>query len=786
MNFYTLSNQFMYHSNSRGISMIVSYNMKTAISSIIISCFISSCKTPNQLETPVHLKNQSTQLQKNYVILYVWDGLRPDVLLDPKAQKSIPNLIQFAKNGVEFKDNHSAYPTFTMNNSQALATGNYAGKSGFYGNVLYEPWRALNSDLYGQVENSKGNNITNSFLSPVFTQDYKILQALNQEKFDRPLVQVTTLFEQAHSAGMITAVVGKSGSAFLQDYKSSGYILDEVHAWPVSFAKELQAKNIKLPKLTQNAFKKDELTLASNNGDPTASDPIVYLNDNSKGTDPSKATKSPFNSKNEYMADVFINFILPEKKPQLSVLWLRNPDSTEHEYGPGTVPYYDALSSSDRILGKLNEKLKELGIYEKTNIIIVSDHSHSNIVASKRNDENGYPQLMYPMHKFIDDQTGGSIIGAHTIPEKKINSQNNEKILLTSGFSVSGTVRTADLITKARIKASNGNYVAAYDGGECSFNTPMGGIRNHDGTINISSPGYQKSNGICFDKDNKSVSYTSPGYLVPKDLSNKDGIEKIVVAPNGGSDYIYIPSHNPLIIHSLITFFQKRQEYSAIFLDEKRYPLGLNFPKGVLPLSYIKLENESGRNPDIVVSLTNNPNIIINGISGTEFNSSNGDWNRGEHGSFGKIDIHNTLLAYGPNFLKGIKNNLPTGNVDVAPTIAYILGLNMPNTDGRPLLEVLKESGVTQEYYNVNIQKITSTASCHLEIFEPTTHPIDFNSDSKNKFIDTGVDSFYTQLNSKIVTAKNGENFVYFDSAEAIRQKGCPNNLNAIKEHKLN
>ena len=48
---------------------------------------------------------------------------------------------------------------------------------------------------------------------------------------------------------------------------------------------------------------------------------------------------------------------------------------------------------------------------------------------------------------------------------------------------------------------------------------------------------------------------------------------------------------------------------------------------------------------------------------------------RGMHGSFSPIDVHNTLIAYGPDFREGMRDTLPTGNVDVAPTIASILGL---------------------------------------------------------------------------------------------------------------
>ncbi len=303
----------------------------------------------------------------------------------------------------------------------------------------------------------------------------------------------------------------------------------------------------------------------------------------------------------------------------------------------------------------------------------------------------------------------------------------------------------------------------------------MGGVRNEDGSLNTNSPGYNPPDGNCFDNAKLNAAYTSPSYLVPHKLSNKDGTEKIIVAANGGSDYIYIPNHDPSVMKLLVNFFQRRQEYSAIFLDETRYLLGVHFPHGALPLSYVKLENKDGRNPDIVVSMTNNPNVIVNGLHGTEFDSTNGYTERGDHGSFGKIDVHNTLLAIGPDFNSGMINYLPSGNVDVAPTIAKILDLKLKNTDGRILLESIKNSGYKQETYKVSSIEVTSSASCQLEIYEPTTHPINFSLNTKNKFIDQDLSSYYTKLTSKLLTTKEGFRYVYFDSAEAIRQKNCPN-----------
>ena len=56
--------------------------------------------------------------------------------------------------------------------------------------------------------------------------------------------------------------------------------------------------------------------------------------------------------------------------------------------------------------------------------------------------------------------------------------------------------------------------------------------------------------------------------------------------------------------------------------------------------------------------------------------------------------MHNTLIAAGPDFRRGIVDPLPTGNTDLAPTILWILGVKPPKTmDGRVLHEALVNGG---------------------------------------------------------------------------------------------
>jgi arylsulfatase A-like enzyme len=70
------------------------------------------------------------------------------------------------------------------------------------------------------------------------------------------------------------------------------------------------------------------------------------------------------------------------------------------------------------------------------------------------------------------------------------------------------------------------------------------------------------------------------------------------------------------------------------------------------------------------------------------------DWQRaagkGTHATLSRFDMHNTLIAAGPDFKRGVTNELPTGNIDLAPTILQILGIKPTSKmDGRILTEAM-------------------------------------------------------------------------------------------------
>jgi len=181
-------------------------------------------------------------------------------------------------------------------------------------------------------------------------------------------------------------------------------------------------------------------------------------------------------------------------------------------------------------------------------------------------------------------------------------------------------------------------------------------------------------------------------------------------------------------------------------------------------MSMVNLENATRQNkgqPDVIVSFNWDAEQLVNGLPGIEFESFGG--NRGMHGSFSPADVHNTLLASGPAFKTGMTVSNPSGNVDVAPTVAQLFGLAMPQADGRILNEALVKPAST------------AVVSFKASVVNPTTNAtgLVFKSpvDPAGATIDTALSggSYSINLVVKDLTVEGGKTYRYFDYAQAVR-----------------
>ncbi len=170
------------------------------------------------------------------------------------------------------------------------------------------------------------------------------------------------------------------------------------------------------------------------------------------------------------------------------------------------------------------------------------------------------------------------------------------------------------------------------------------------------------------------------GFGVVAILGPKPGKGRIVVVSNGGGCLFYVGDHDAETTRRLVEFLQ-RQDYSGVVFT--REPM-----EGTFTLSQGKLDSPDA--PDIVLSMAWSPDKNTNGVPGMVASGVYDYGELGMHVSLSHYDMHNTLLAAGPDFRKGIVDHLPTGNTDVAPTVLWILGVKPPKPmDGRVLSEAL-------------------------------------------------------------------------------------------------
>jgi arylsulfatase A-like enzyme len=633
---------------------------------------------------------QDTGKAARRVIIFVWDGLRADDLTPEIA----PNYFSLGRSGVVFADHHAVYPTFTMMNSASIATGVYPGAHGFYGNVVYAP--------SAKGRNAKGSEV--DFSAPAFIEDFGVVEAV-RDAYQGSLTLVPTMLQAAQARGLTTAAVGKFGAAFIQDYKRGGIILDEDAAIPLGFAKELQHAGYALPRNSLTAYEAGELILAKDNGDPTATSPIQRLKDGQTGN-PLDCSGALSRRGFAYLTDVFVDYILPNKRPHLTIFWSKEPDATNHAYGPGTCNSIDATKMNDEILGRVVEKLRQLGWETSTDIIITQDHNHSTVSGDI---------AYFPLRAIVDRGIGA---------------------VSRNGYSVSGFVRTAELLTRDGLKA--------FDGAACRDVPVLSGIMA-DGR-HLHSRKDDEMGHIC----DRAQKYTSTSYAVPKPLSPGS----IVVAANAGSDYLFVPDGNIETVKAAVVSLQSRPQFGAIFVSDKYGDVS-----GTLPMSLIKTENSGiGRAPDIIVSFSYDENVAVAGKSGVSYASSIN--RRGDHGSFSPTDTHISLMASGPDFKSGLSDMLPTSNVDIAPTVARILQFNMPAAQGRVLEEALQDGPPLSEYAVLNKTHLSSTKT-GLTVKLPT--------DLDGRGIDPNLSRYAVELKLKILT-RGTASYTYFDQAKAVRE----------------
>jgi hypothetical protein len=155
---------------------------------------------------------------------------------------------------------------------------------------------------------------------------------------------------------------------------------------------------------------------------------------------------------------------------------------------------------------------------------------------------------------------------------------------------------------------------------------------------------------------------------------------QVMIVGNGGTVVFYVIGHEAAITRRLVEFLQQTDFAGVIFTRE---PM-----EGTFTFDKAKIDNQHA--PDVEMSFRWTEDKNQFGAAGM----IDADWQRaagkGTHATLSKFDMHNILIAAGPDFRRAETDELPSGNVDLAPTILAILGIK-PATemDGRVLFEAM-------------------------------------------------------------------------------------------------
>jgi arylsulfatase A-like enzyme len=157
------------------------------------------------------------------------------------------------------------------------------------------------------------------------------------------------------------------------------------------------------------------------------------------------------------------------------------------------------------------------------------------------------------------------------------------------------------------------------------------------------------------------------------------------------------------VVAQIVSALQKTPGIGAIFTRGAKTGALLGSVEGTLSFDAARWSH--ARSGDILYSPDWTDGKNTHGIAGTS--ASNGV---AGHGSSSPFEIHNTLIAAGPDIRQAATVSIPTGNVDFAPTFLHMLGLAVPPTmQGRPMLEALRTT--TGSRATPTVRQIQQTAS---------------------------------------------------------------------------
>jgi predicted AlkP superfamily pyrophosphatase or phosphodiesterase len=249
---------------------------------------------------------------RRLIAIFVVDGLRPDSI----NATDTPTIDRLRREGVDYVNSHSIFPTSTRINAASLITGTYPSRHGIVGNSMFVP--GVNPG------------------APFDTGDYR--QLIRLAEADGRVVTTPTLGEVLQRSGrsLVTVSSGTTGNGFLLN--PSGVAIHGLFD----------------PGRTA-AF-------------PAAISDAVVRRFGAPPPDPDDIGQM------EWTDTVLRDYVLPELRPDVVVDWMGPLDAAQHDRGVSSPEAKRALAAIDRSLARTIAAIEALTPARRTDIVITSDH----------------------------------------------------------------------------------------------------------------------------------------------------------------------------------------------------------------------------------------------------------------------------------------------------------------------------------------------------------------------------------------------------------------------------
>ncbi len=452
------------------------------------------------------------------VVVVVFDGMRPDFV----SAETTPNLWKLATRGVVFAHHHPVFLCSTEVNGTAIATGAFPSHSTVIANVDFrpriDPQMTVAIEAPGTIR--RGDEVSGGHY-----------------------IAALTVAEILHAHGLKTVIAGSKQVALLHD----------------------RARRPNAPGVSPVLYEGTTLP-------PAAELPLPAL----LGDFPPVPDDQFKGARDAWTTSALIGTFWKDGLPPYTLLWLSEPDFSQHATAPGSEQSLKAVKSSDDNLGRVLAEIDRRGLTATTDVFVVSDHGFSTI-----------------------------------------------------GWKV-------------------------------------------DIAVELSQAGFQTGRAAL-------------GGLKPG---------AVVAVSNGGSTLLYVGGHDPDVCRRLAAYLQL-QDWAGVVFSSKPLP-------GTFSLAEAHIDTPEA--PDLVVSLHWTLAKSKNGTPGLQTSDLAPTAKKeGNHASLCPTDMHNMLVAAGPDLGRGVLDTLPSGNTDIAPTVLWILGLRKEASkmDGRVLGEALVTEAPPLKSYQV-------------------------------------------------------------------------------------